>query len=72
MTLPADRPDFPRCFARVLIKFALGATGNEAESIKRSMTSRNHGSKLPESQQNYGIRQDILKEKHPRGLLAKN
>ncbi|CAH3176112.1 unnamed protein product [Porites evermanni] len=35
---------------RVLVKFAPGATGNEAESTKRSVTLRHDGSKIPESQ----------------------
>ena len=38
---------------RLLIKFAPGATGNEAESIKRSVTLRHDGSKIPESQQSF-------------------
>ena len=38
---------------RVLVKFAPGATGNKAESIKRSVTSRHDGSKIPEFQQSF-------------------
>ena len=53
MTLPADRPDSSLDFVRVLVKFAPGATGNEAELIKRSVTLRHDGSKIPESQQSF-------------------
>ena len=53
MTLPADRPDSSLDVVRVLIKFAPGATGKKAESIKRSVTPRHDGSKIPESQQSF-------------------